>query len=378
MFFTPKIFDTSEKLEVLSRDSRYDLACACATKDDEHRRRSQDDKWIYPVAMPQGGTTFLFKTLLSNECRNNCRYCPLRAASNAQRVTLSPEELVKTFLSYYRQGRVSGLFLSSGACKDPDMAMGNINAAAQILRRSCFRGYIHLKIIPGASEQAIRHSLSLATAVSLNVETPGEANFKHLSTTKDYRRDIIAPIGLISRLTRKGAPFYGVHQTTQFVVGAAPETDQEILSSMGNLYRELKFNRVYFSAYQRGLGDKSLYGENSAASNRDLLNREHRLYQADWLVRKYGFAVDEIPLENDGYLSLEFDPKELWARRHPEFFPVDLNRADKNSLLRVPGLGHTMVNRILAIRQAGGKITSLAVLGKVGKVLSKSLAYLSF
>jgi len=378
MFSTLKTPDTFEKLEILSRDAQYDLACACATKDDEHRRRSREDKWIYPVVMPQGGTTFLFKTLLSNECRNNCKYCPLRAASDSARVTLSPQELAKTFLAYYRQGRVSGLFLSSGACKNPDTAMGNINAAAQILRRSAFRGYIHLKVIPGASEQAIRHSLSLATAVSLNIEAPGEDNFRQLSTTKDYVLDITAPIELISRLTRRGAPFAGVHQTTQFVVGAASETDQDILGSMGKLYGELKLNRVYFSAYQRGLGTPDLYGENSSVTNRDLLNREHRLYQADWLVRKYGFAVNEIPLDAGGYLSLAFDPKEHWAKLHPEFFPVNINRADKNTLLRVPGLGQIMVNRILAIRQAGSKINSFAALGKAGKVINKALPYLSF
>ena len=178
--------DTTEKLAILSRDSQYDLACACATGKDEHRRRSKDDKWIYPVILPNGGTTYLFKTLLSNVCKNDCAYCPLRANALAHRCSLTPEELASTFFDYYRARRVSGLFLSSGVVVDPDTTMERINRTALLLRKMQFKGYIHLKIIPGASDAAIEHSLSLASAVSLNIETPGENNFKYLSTTKNY------------------------------------------------------------------------------------------------------------------------------------------------------------------------------------------------
>ena len=370
--------DTTEKLAILSRDSQYDLACACATGKDEHRQRSKDDKWIYPVILPNGGMTYLFKTLLSNVCKNDCAYCPLRADAHAHRCSLTPEELARTFFAYYRARRVSGLFLSSGVVVDPDTTMERINRTALLLRKMQFKGYIHLKIIPGASDAAIGHSLSLASAVSLNIETPGENNFKYLSTTKNYLRDIIRPIQLISRLTGKGARYNGVKQTTQFVVGAAKETDREIIRYTGKLYKELGLSRVYFSAYQRGAGSSDLPGEHASLSNGSLLTREHRLYQVDWLMRKYGFKSDEIPVESSGNLSLEIDPKEMWAKTHPDFFPVNVNRDDKYRLLRVPGFGTVMADQILALREKGSKVRTLEDLGKQTKLLQKAQSYVTF
>jgi predicted DNA-binding helix-hairpin-helix protein len=370
--------DSMEKLEILSQDSRYDLACACATGKDQHRKRSADNKWIYPVVLPNGGYTYLFKTLLSNECVNNCKYCPLRSGIDVQRCSLSPDELAQAFLSYVGAGKVNGLFLSSAVPRSPDTAMERINQTALILRRRQFRGYIHLKIIPGASDAAIRQSLSLASAVSLNIETAGENNFKNLSTTKNYLRDVIRPIELISKLTGKGAPYAGIKQTTQFVVGACKETDKEIIDCFGKLYKDLRLSRVYFSAYQQGAGSPDLPGEQSRTENNDLLTREHRLYQADWLVRKYGFKADEIPVENSGNLSLSFDPKEAWAQAHPEFFPVNINKDEKYKLLRVPGLGEVMVERILGFRKNGVKIRSLEDLGRRTKLLKKAQPYLIF
>ncbi|MGA2774761.1 MAG: helix-hairpin-helix domain-containing protein [Candidatus Omnitrophota bacterium] len=378
MALIKRSLDTTEKLTILSQDSQYDLACACATREDEHRKRSKDNKWIYPVTLPNGGYMYLFKTLLSNECVNNCKYCPLRVGKDAQRCSLSPEELTSTFLSYYKTCRVSGLFLSSAVSNSPDATMERINRVALNLRRKQFRGYIHLKIIPGASDAAIRSSLALASAVSLNIETAGENNFRHLSTTKNYLRDIIRPIQLISRLTAKGSYYAGVKHTTQFVVGAAEETDKEILSYSWKLYKELGLSRIYFSAYQRGAGSPELPGEQSSVNNSDLLTREHRLYQADWLIRKYGFLGDEIPLEADGNLSLSLDPKEMWARLHPEFFPVNINNADKYHLLRVPGLGQVMVERILALRENGAKLHSLKDLGRQTKMIKKAEKYVRF
>jgi predicted DNA-binding helix-hairpin-helix protein len=370
--------NTAEKLGILSQDSQYDLACACATRDNEHRRRSRDDKWIYPVTLPNGGTTFLFKTLLSNECSYNCRYCPLRAGSAARHCTLSPEELTRAFLTYYKAHRVSGLFLSSAVIHNPDATMERINRVALALRKIQFRGYIHLKIIPGASDAAIRQSLALASAVSLNIETAGEDNFKYLSTAKNYLRDIIRPIQLISRLTAKGSSYSGVNQTTQFVIGASRETDKEIIGYSWKLYKDLGLSRVYFSAYQRGAGSPELPGERSSCTNSDLLTREHRLYQADWLIRKYGFKADEIPLDPNGNLPLAIDPKELWARSHPGFFPVNINKDDAYRLLRVPGLGQVTVERILAFRKNGVKIRSLGTLGKRTLVLQKAEQYVAF
>ena len=376
--FIKKPQDTAAKLAVLSQDSRYDLACACASAPEERRHRSKNNTWIYPVVLPNGGTTYLLKTLLSNACTNDCAYCPLRADSNAERCSLSPEELADEFFAYYRARKVSGLFLTSGVTGSPDATMERINRTAQILRQRQFRGYIHLKIIPGASEGAIRHGLSLASAVSLNIETAGEKNFKHLSLRKDYLKDILRPLQLISRLTSKGSAFEGVKQTTQFVVGASTETDADIIRYSSKLYRELSLNRVYFSAYQRGAGKKDLPGERASVSPGDLLTREHRLYQVDWLMRKYGFRGDEIPLGPDGNLALDVDPKEMWARVHPEFFPVHVNSDGEERLLRVPGLGQTTVDRILNFRRAGRALRSLDDLGCRTKLLLKARSYIAF
>lgn len=370
--------DTHEKLSILSQDSQYDLACACGVNETDARRRSRDDRWIYPVTFENGRKTFLFKTLVSNECLNDCRYCPLRVGIDSRRCSLTPEETAKAFLEYYRARRVQGIFLTSGMTNTPDDSMDRIIATADILRRGGFRGYMHLKVIPGASDTAIEAAVSLASAVSINIETAGEEHFRKLSNSKNYLDDIIRPMKLISKLTQPEARYSRVHQTTQFVVGASDETDSEIVKYSWGLYKRLGLNRVYFSAYQRGLGEEGLPGERSALSNADLLNREHRLYQTDWLIRKYGFSDGEIPFECDGNLSLTTDPKELWAMRHPEQFPIDINRADKFELLRVPGLGPVTVNRILRIRKDGGKIRSMDALGTVGKRLGKAREYVKF
>jgi predicted DNA-binding helix-hairpin-helix protein len=371
--------DTRQKLSILSADAQYDLACACGTNDQDHRRRSTDDRWLYPVSLPNGGKSVLFKTLVSNVCVNDCKYCPLRAGQDVRRCTLSADETVRAFMAYLRAGMVFGLFLSSGVLGNPDRTMEHLIAIARALRRrEQFRGYIHLKVIPGASDAAIEEAVSLASAVSLNIETAGEDHFRLLSSGKDYLRDVIRPIQLISRLTAKGSRYRRVKQTTQFVVGASDETDRELVRYSAGLYNKLDLDRVYFSAYQRGLGAPELPGERAEGGKRDLLTREHRLYQADWLMRKYGFAGDEIPFDASGNLELARDPKEVWAERHPEFFPVSVNRADRALLLRVPGLGPVAVARILACRTGGGTLHSIDDLGSAGKRLRKATPYLTF
>ena len=371
--------DTQEKLEILSGDAQYDLACACSTSKDEHRRRSSDGKWVYPVTLPNGGKSTLFKTLLSNVCTNDCKYCPLREQMDVRRCSLNPAETAKVFLDYYNQRKVFGLFLSSGVLTSPDTTMDRLNNVARLLRRKHgFKGYVHLKIIPGASDTAIEEAVSLASAVSLNIETPGEKSLVKLSAKKRYIRDIIEPIKLISRLTGRGSRYEKVKQTTQFIVGAAGEQDAEIVKYMYGLYERLKMHRVYFSAYQKGLGDDSIAGERAGPEGpTDILMREHRLYQVDFLLRKYGFAESDIIFENNGNLSLAIDPKQAWAIRHPEFFPVNINRASRFSLLRVPGLGPVTVKRILQQRKQS-RISSIRDVGKVGIRLEKAEKYLIF
>ncbi len=369
--------DTIEKLKVLSEDSQYDLACACGTGKDDHRRRGLDGKWLYPVALPKGGYSILLKTLLSNACANDCKYCPFRSETNVRRCTLHPEEVARVFMEYQRKGKVFGLFLSSAVINNPDYTMDKINTVARLLRyRHNFRGYIHLKIIPGASGAAIEDSLSLATAVSLNIETPGKKHFDVLSRKKDYDKDILQPIKMMGKLTGKGMRFSRVKCTTQFIVGASDETDSEIIDYMFGLYDRANFNRVYFSAYQKGLGDPGIPGERQFLKNpEEVFMREHRLYQADFLCRKYGFTRDEIIVGECGNLRTDKDPKEVWADSHPEYYPVRLNTSARETLLKVPGLGPDTVRRILKARRER-KISRLEDLGLGRKRLEKAKRYM--
>ncbi len=376
---TELAMDTIEKLKVLSQDSQYDLACACGTRDDDRRKRGRDGKWLYPVSLPQGGYSILLKTLLSNACANDCKYCPLRAESNVRRCALQPEEVARVFMEYQRREDVFGLFLSSGVIKNADHTMDKINTVARILRyKYHYRGYIHLKIIPGASDAAIEDSISLASAVSLNIETPGKRHFDVLSRKKDYDKDIIRPLKLMSKLTGRGMRYSRVKCTTQFIVGASDERDSEIIKYMSGLYDRLNFNRVYFSAYQRGLGTPDIPGEkNILSSPEESFTREHRLYQVDFLMRKYGFGDNEIPLDKSGNLRLDKDPKQVWAEAHPEFYPVRINTSEREQLLRVPGLGLVTVDRILKMRRER-KVTGIEDIGLKGKMAVNVKSYVVF
>ena len=370
--------NTLEKLDLLAQDSQYDLACACACNDKDRRHRGLDGRWLYPVPVASGGYGIMLKTLVSNACANDCKYCPLRAGSNVQRCSLTPDEIASTFIDINRRRQLIGCFLTSGVCGSSDQSMERLTAAASILRkRYQYRGYIHLKVLPGASTAAIDEALRLASAVSLNVETPGQKHFEKLSKSKDYLRDIIAPIKYLSEQTARGARHSRVKCTTQFVVGASDETDREIVHYMGGIYDRLKFQRVYFSAYQPDAA-VDLFGEPDTLESRHArLTREHRLYQVDFLLRRYGFNSAEMEYAQNGNLDLSLDPKETWAVRHPEFFPVRINTADTHTLLRVPGLGPTIVNRILETRKTRS-LRDLSGLRMARKLAARAEAYLDF
>jgi predicted DNA-binding helix-hairpin-helix protein len=373
--------DTQEKLKALADASRFDLSCACGTKKGtDHRTRGPDGLWLYPASVPRGGTSVMLKTLLSSACTNDCRYCPFRADRDLSRCTLAPEEVAAAFMEYVRRRAVFGLFLSSAVVRSPDYTMDRMVAVARILRsRYEYGGYLHLKVIPGASDAAIEAAVGVANTVSLNVETPTRAAFKPLSTRKDFERDIVRPIRLVSRLTARGTGCGRARQMTQFIVGASDETDRDIVRAAYGLYKRLNLARVYYSAYQKGLGDPSIPGERPGAPSAEALaTREHRLYQVDWLIRKYGFRDDEIPLQADGSLSLAEDPKTAWARRHPEFFPLDVNRADRYELLRVPGFGPVTVRRIMDRRRSGGRVRRMEDLGRPSRRLAAAVAYVKF
>ncbi|NQT57657.1 MAG: radical SAM protein [Bacteroidetes bacterium] len=368
-----------EKLNLLAHDAQYDLACACGTKNsDDHRKRGAEGTWLYPATVPGGGSGILLKTLVTNACTSDCKYCPLRLNGTSRRVSLIPDELAAFFIDLCRRKNLMGIFLSSGLLDKPDKSMQLLIDTASILRyKYQYRGYIHTKIIPGASPESIIKAVSLSSAVSLNIETPGETYFSKLSSHKKYSTDIIEPLKLISSLTGKNSRYKRVKTSTQFIVGASDEPDQEIVKYMWGLYDRLNFNRIYFSAYQKGLGQPDIPGEKYIPQSPDnIFIREHRLYQSDFLIRSYGFTYKDFLFESGGNLDLSKDPKQQWADSHPDFFPISIKRSSKEELLRVPGLGPVIVNRIVKYRSSTS-ISSLDTIRMPKHLLKKASPYLT-
>jgi predicted DNA-binding helix-hairpin-helix protein len=358
--------DVRDKLDILSRDAQYDLSCACGTKNvEEHRFRGDNNSWVYPVTVASGGSGIILKTLLSNMCSSDCRYCPLRENVDSRRVSLSPDEIAKFFINFISHRPLIGIFLSSGIIRNADYTMDRLIGVATLLRyRYRYKGYIHIKIIPGASRAAIDSALSVASAVSLNIEAPGEKHFQLLSSKKRYQTDIIQTLQYISQQIQQNSRFKRVHTTSQFIVGASDESDKEILNYTYGMYDRLRMGRLYFSAYQAGLGEASLPGEirriekenapftlSGSLTDDSLLNREHRLYQADFLFRQYKFTYDDLIFDQKGNLDLSEDPKMVWAHHHPEFFPISVKNGKKEELLKVPGIGPATANKIVKLRR---------------------------
>lgn len=369
--------DTQTKLEILASDARFDLSCACASNAQDHRKKALDGAWIYPTTMADGRRTYLFRTLLSNHCANDCKYCPLRRNQDPARCTLNPLETAKTFMDYWRAHKVGGLFLSSGLFMAPDSTMEKLNTTVRLVRRMGFRGYVHLKVMPGASDAAIEDAISLSTAVSINIEAPGEKRFAQLSQSKKYLDDVIRPMKKIAELIQENKPYRRIKQTTQFIVGAADETDAEIVKYTAACYDRLSMHRVYFSAYQP-TSEIPLLDPEGQAEIQKRAWREHRLYQVDFLLRKYGFTEQDILFGGDDNLGIADDPKKLWAAAHPEFFPVNINAASKEDLLKVPGFGPAAVKRILTARKEGATIRQLEDLGRVNKTLRQAESFIRF
>lgn len=386
--------DTQEKLDILSRDAQYDLSCACGTKNpEEHRKKNHaGDGWLYPTTTASGGPGIILKTLMGNRCANDCKYCPLREEKDFRPVALSPYEMASFFYDFQIKRPLIGIFLSSAVLGDGEKTMEMLVSTAEILRKHfLYRGYIHLKIIPGASRASIESALSYASAVSLNIETPGEKHFSKLTERKNYQKDIIEPLTFIAEQTGRGGRYSRVSTSSQFIVGASDESDQEILFYGSRMYSALKMGRLYYSAYQGGLGDPCIPGEQvreveseqltlfdlgpQRGTSPEALKREHRLYQADWLLRKYGFSYEDLVFSKSGNLDLHKDPKLIWAESHPEVFPVSVKRASKEALLRVPGIGPSYAERIVQNRGAS-VLSSLEDLRLPPSTLKKARTFL--
>ena len=337
--------DALQKIRTLGQSAQYDLACACGGTG---RVRGNDERWIYPAALPDGKSVFLLKVLHSNACTNDCHYCVNRASHSFRRTTFAAAELAGLFIHLWLQGRVGGLFLSSGVVQGADATMERMIKTVEILRlQHRFRGYVHLKILPGASFSLVERAVQLATRVSVNLEAPNQDKLSRIAAGKNFGQDLLLRMNWIRSIINKEHPRATKSQTTQFVVGAADESDREILDQTDKLYQQMDLARVYFSAFQPVPGTP-LEGRSPT-----LPLREHRLYQADFLLRKYGFRFGELIFDHRGNLHDKADPKSIWALNHPEFFPVEVNRADQSQLLRVPGIGPISAQRILDGRVKG-------------------------
>jgi predicted DNA-binding helix-hairpin-helix protein len=335
---------TQQKLELLGRAARYDLSCACGPA--APRVRGSGDLWIYPAVLSSGGKASMLKVLQHSGCERGCLYCSERhGGAGAGAISFAPVELARVFDDLYRQQRVMGLFLSSAIRGGAVATMDRMLATAEILRRrDRFRGYLHLKVLPGAEPAQVDRAMQLATRLSVNLEAPTARALAAIAPSKGFEDEILSPMRRIARAEAEGR-FARSGQTTQLVVGAADETDLEIGRAASTLYGDLRLSRVYYSAFQPVPGTPLDHRPPAP------LLREHRLYQMDFLLRKYGFGIDELPFDEAGGLPAQKDPKTVWAERHPERFPVEINTAPPGELMRVPGIGPVAAERIASLRR---------------------------
>jgi putative DNA modification/repair radical SAM protein len=348
--------DVRRKLEILADAAKYDASCASSGGERRDSRSgkglgSTEGMGICHSYAPDGRCISLLKILLTNACAYDCLYCINRSSSNVPRARFTVEEVVGLTLDFYRRNYIEGLFLSSGIIRSPDYTMEQVVRVARSLRQEHgFRGYIHLKTIPDADEALTAEAGRWADRLSINIELPTEAGVQRLAPEKDVRA-IRRSMGRLrtrieeAKAERKAPRFAPAGQSTQMIVGADGADDAAILATSANLYGSYRLKRVYYSAFSP-IPDAS----RALPLAPPPLMREHRLYQADWLMRFYGFAVGEI-VEGGGMLPLDIDPKLAWALRHREKFPVDLSRAPREALLRVPGLGKKAVDRLLVARR---------------------------
>ena len=374
-----------DKLAILSDAAKYDASCASSGTTRRDSRSggigSAGGTGICHAYTPDGRCISLLKILMTNFCIYDCAYCINRVSSNVERARFSPEEVVRLTLEFYRRNMIEGLFLSSGIIRSPDQTMGDMVRIARMLRiEHGFKGYIHLKTIPDASPDLVAEAGLFADRLSVNVELPQDASLRHLAPEK--RPETIRATMADVRLGREAAKdrshtgkrpprFAPAGQSTQMIVGADQATDVDILNTSANLYSGYQLKRVYYSAFSP-IPDASAM----LPLIKPPLMREHRLYQADWLMRFYGFDATEIGSAHpSGNLDLAIDPKLAWALANRAQFPVDVARAPREMLLRVPGFGTKTVGRILTARRNG--VLRYADLLRMGAIMSKAQPFVT-
>lgn len=337
---------TMEKLRILTESAKYDVSCS-SSGTVRGGKKGMVGNTVGGVGIchsfaDDGRCISLLKIMLTNHCMYDCAYCVNRRTNDIQRATLSVSELEEITMEFYRRNYIEGLFLSSGVVRNPDYTMERLTAIVRDLRTvHRFNGYIHLKAIPGASQELLNEAGRYADRMSVNIEIPKEESLKLLAPEKDHQ-SVFQPMRLIQQSSlenkeerkkfRHAPRFVPAGQSTQMIVGATGETDQDILQMSSSLYLQPTMRRVYYSGYI----SVNTYDKRLPILKQPPLVRENRLYQADWLLRFYHFDVDEIVDDAHTHLDLDIDPKLGWALRHPEYFPVDINHDDYERILRVP------------------------------------------
>lgn len=353
--------NTLKKMQVLSDSAQFDV-CDYVN---HYKKSDVNLPGIYNATGPDGCKIPLFKTLMTNKCVNDCKYCINQSKRNFTRLELSPDELARAFLNYYGNGYVEGLFLSSGIAKNIDNTMENMLEVVNILRKNYgYDDYIHFKVIPGASKDSIKRAMSLANRVSLNIESATSNGLSDISSTKDYNKDILKRISWINSISKKKNSIMCSSSTTQMIVGANDETDLEVLSRIKSLYKKYDLSRSYFSAFSPVEGTDL---ERKEECNKD---RTSKLYNADALLNTYKFDLDELVFEENNHLSLIEDPKYSAALKR-DIFPLEINSAPFYELIRVPGIGTISAKRIMAIRKKK-PFKKLEELKKLGVVVDRA------
>lgn len=318
--------------------------------------------------LPNGKRISLLKTLLTSACERNCYYCPFRSGRDFRRATFKPEEFARTFMALHSGGIAEGVFLSSGIVNGGSRTQDQLIATAEILRRKWgYRGYLHLKIMPGAEKGHVERAMQLADRVSINLEAPNTARLRQLAPGKQFMEELLQPLRWADEIRRTQPSQYGWNgrwpsTVTQFVVGGAGESDLELLSTTEHLHRTVRLGRAYFSAFNPIPGTPL---ENLPAAS---VLREHRLYQSSFLLRDYGFSLEDLPFEAGGRLPLHTDPKLAWAMSNLSASPVEVNRAGRLELMRIPGIGPKSADAILKARRQGERLLlhDLSDLRKIG------------
>ena len=373
-----------DKLEILTDAAKYDVACTSSGVDRKGNGRDMGNcisAGICHSFSADGRCISLLKILMTNECIYDCKYCNNRCSNDIPRATFSPEEICTLTMEFYRRNYIEGLFLSSGIIQSPSFTMELIYRTLWLLRNKYrFNGYVHVKAIPGADLELIERTGFLVDRMSVNLELPTAEGLRSLAPNK-HRKNILTPMRQIQTgiqankndlvLYRNAPRFVGGGQATQIIIGATPESDWQIINVAESLYQKFELKRVFYSAFVNVTGDAAL----PALPGGPPLLREHRLYQADWLLRFYGFQASELLDEKRPFFNVMLDPKEDWAVRHLEYFPVEVNRAPLEQLLRVPGIGVKSAKRIVAARRSAN--LTFSDLKKIGVVLKRALYFIT-